>query len=312
LRRAWKDAIAAEAGRQGFDACGVAEALPIDPGDRLGQWLEAGHHADMAWMEATRHARQDPHAKLPGTRSVVVCLKHYHHPRPEKAGGTGRVSCYAWGRDYHRALHKPIRRLAAFIRGLNEGAETYCSVDAGPVMEKAWAARAGIGWQGRNSLILRPGEGSYFFLAVIYTTLPLPPDRPMADHCGTCRACIDACPTGAILEEGVVDARRCISYLTIENRGDIPEALGRRMGDWVFGCDICQEVCPHNRPPTGADPDFAPRPGQAHPHLDSLLTMDENRFRALFAGTPLMRAKLRGMQRNAEVVKRNQAGPTHD
>jgi epoxyqueuosine reductase len=301
-----------KAAAEGFDACGIASADPIDPDNQLGDWLGRGYHADMEWMAATRAVRQDVQQKLPGTRSVVVVARNYHAPRSELESGAGRVSCYAWGRDYHRALLKPLRRLAQFVETLEEGAQTYCCIDSGPVMEKAWAARAGVGWIGKNSLVLRRDLGSYFFLGVILTTVELEGDTPLPDLCGGCRLCIDACPTEAIVESRVVDSRRCLSYQTIENRGEIPEELHEPLGDWVFGCDICQEVCPYNReltPTTEAD--FHPRRDQANPDLASVEELDEDGFRARFSGTPLMRAKIAGIQRNARIVLANHStGPS--
>ena len=291
----------------GFDACGIAAVdAPIDPDDRLGAWLDAGFHADMDWMERTRALRQEVRERMPEARSVVVLARNYHAPRPPQPEGTGRVSNYAWGRDYHRVLHKPVRRLAANISEMGEGVDTWCSIDAGPVMEKAWAARAGVGWVGKNSLVLRRGMGSYFFLAVIVTTLELEPDEPIADGCATCRACIDACPTGAITAPKVVDARRCISYQTIENRGEVPAEIARKQRDWVFGCDICQEVCPYNRRvPETDEHDFHPRPGHAHLPLDAIASLDDAAFEQEFRGTPIMRTKRPGLLRNAAIVREN-------
>jgi len=294
------------AARQGFDACGIAAAAPIDPEDRLGAWLNGGYHADMAWMAETKAVRQDVTLKLPGARSVVVVARNYYAPRPERMPNTGRVSRYAWGRDYHNVLRKPLRRLAEAIRGLEPGAACYCCIDAGPVLERAWAARAGLGWIGKNGLVLRPDLGSWFFLGVILTTVELAPDAPMADQCGDCRRCIDACPTGAIVEERVVDAGRCISYHTIENRRDIPGDIAPLIGDWLFGCDICQEVCPWNREtPVTSQGDFHPREGHADPDLDRLAAMDEAAFREAFTGTPIRRAGHAGMLRNVAIVREN-------
>ena len=189
---------------------------------------------------------------------------------------------------------------------MEPGAESYCSIDSGPVMEKAWAARAGIGWLGKNTLILNSDLGSWFFLATILTTVELEPDTPVPDQCGDCRLCLDACPTEAFVEPRLLDSTRCISYQTIENRGDVPEAIARRHGDWVFGCDICQEVCPWNRTPTLTDEtDFHPRDGISNPDLDELQAMDEAAFLERFAGTPIMRTKLNGMRRNAAIAANN-------
>jgi epoxyqueuosine reductase len=290
----------------GFDAFAIAAAVPPDPENRLGQWLARGFHADMSWMARTRAIRQDPGLKLPGARSVVVLAKSYYQPRPAPVDGAAKIALYALGRDYHRVLVKPLRQLAAHIAALEPGAACYASVDSGPVLERAWAARAGLGWVGKNSLVLRRDMGSYFFLATILATVELAPDTPVEDHCGACRACIDACPTRAIVESGVVDSRRCISYHTIENRGEIPEGLAPAFGDWLFGCDICQEVCPWNRfaRPTN-EPDFAPRPGQAHPDPAELADITEPAYKDRFAGTPLIRAKHTGITRNARLVLQN-------
>ncbi|MFO7973446.1 MAG: tRNA epoxyqueuosine(34) reductase QueG [Candidatus Hydrogenedentota bacterium] len=301
------ESIKSRAAELGFDACAVAKADTVDSEDFLGQWLARGYHADMAWMARTKTIRQDVQTKLPGTRSVVVVARNYNHPRPAAEPGTGRVSRYAWGRDYHRVLRKPLHSLATHIESLGKNVATYCSIDSGPVLEKFWAARAGIGWIGKNSLILRQDLGSWFFLGIILTTLELRPDAPMRDFCGACRRCIDACPTNAIVEPRVVDSRRCISYHTIENRGDIPGTLRSHLDHWVFGCDICQEVCPWNsKAPTTNETDFYPRPNHANLSLEGLEEMTEEEFKDEFEGTPIMRAKLAGMQRNARIVRKNQ------
>ena len=290
-----------------FDACAIAGAGAPDPDDFLGQWLARGYHADMDWFVRTKTTRQDVQERLPGTKSVVVVARNYNHPRPPAQPRTGRVSRYAWGRDYHRVLRKPLRKLAAHIESLDKDVETYCCIDTGPVLEKFWAARAGLGWIGKNSLILRRDLGSWFFLGVILTTLELAPDAPMPDFCGACTRCIDACPTNAIIAPRTVDARRCISYHTVENRGEIPEELHEHFADWVFACDMCQQVCPFNQDvPTTNETDFYPRANQAYPPLNFLETMTEEEFKEKFAGTPIMRAKLAGMQLNARIARRNQ------
>jgi len=305
-RAAQAQAVKEEARRLGFDACAIAAAGPADPEDRLGAWLGKGFQADMAWMATTREIRQDINLRLPGVQSVIVLARNYSQEVPERPPGSGQVARYAWGRDYHKALKKPLKELAAYCDSLVEGARSVISIDSAPVLERSWAERAGLGWVGKNSLILRRDMGSYFFLATVMTTVPLHPDDRVTDHCGSCRACIDACPTGAIVEEQVVDAQRCISYQTIENRGEIPLSIQEKMGDWVFGCDICQTVCPWNRfaPPTSAA-DFAARPGLPFPVLEDLLQQDEESFNRLFEGTPVRRAKYEGMRRNAAIARDN-------
>ncbi|MCH7910407.1 MAG: tRNA epoxyqueuosine(34) reductase QueG [Candidatus Hydrogenedentes bacterium] len=295
----------------GFDASGIASAgEAIDPENRLGAWLERGYHADMAWMARNAATRRDAQVKLPAARSVVVVARNYYAERPQADAGSGKVSRYAWGRDYHKVLRKPLIELARHIESLEPGAQTYASVDTGPVLERAWAQRAGVGAIGKHSLALRRDMGSWFFLGTILTTVELEPDAPAEDICGTCRLCIDACPTSAIVEARVVDSKRCISYQTIENRGEIPQDLHAEHGDWVYGCDVCQEVCPWNRfAATTTEEDFLPRAGHANPDLEALLGLDEKSFDAEFAGTTIRRAKYAGMMRNAAIAKANQTQP---
>jgi len=300
------EAVKEAAREQGFDACGIARADSIDPADRLGTWLDRGYHAEMDWMARTKAERQNVEKKLAGTRSVVVVARNYNSARPDAPAGSGRVARYAWGRDYHNALKKPLRQVARLIEKFEAGAQTYCCIDTGPVLEKAWAARAGLGWIGKNSLVLRRGLGSYFFLGTILTTVELAADPPVPDQCGTCRLCIDACPTDAIVAPQIVDSQRCISYHTIENRGEIPEALHKHFDNWVFGCDICQEVCPWNRrAPETTLADFRPRTGHANPDLGWLQEMTEEAFRQEFTGTPILRSKHAGMRRNAQIAVQN-------
>lgn len=290
----------------GFDACGIAAADVADPEDRLGDWIADGYHADMEWMAATKGIRQDVRLTLPGARSVVVVAHNYYAERPQAPGNCGRVSRYAWGRDYHNVLRKPLKALARHVSETDPAAEHYCCIDTGPVMEKAWAVRAGIGWLGKNSLVLREDACSWFFLGVVVTTAELAADSPVPDRCGACTKCMDACPTGAIVQPYVVDARRCISYLTIEHRGDVPEGLRRHFGNLVFGCDICQEVCPWGRSArVSSEPDFHPRNGQANPDLTDLGSMGEDDFERRFAGSPLRRATFSGMQRNVRIAMEN-------
>jgi epoxyqueuosine reductase len=258
----------------------------------------------MDWMGTTKAIRQDPRLKMPGARSVVVVARNYYYPDPPAEFGTGTVARYARGRDYHKVLKKPLIKLARYLDTFGVESPSYAAVDSGPVMERAWAERAGLGWIGKNSLVLRRDIGSWFFLGTVITEVALDPDLPMEGHCGTCRACLDACPTDAFVREGVLDARKCISYQTIENRGAIPEALHDKMEGWIFGCDLCQEVCPWNRfQQTSTEPDFAPREGQAHPRLEELIAMDETTFNERFAGTPIRRTRHAGMVRNAKLIK---------
>jgi epoxyqueuosine reductase len=298
--------VKSRAAALGFDACGIAAAGNVDPEDRLGAWLARGFHADMGWITATKAVRQDIRLKLPGARSVVVVARDYYAERPDAPSRAGTVSRYAWGRDYHRVLRKPLESLARAIAGMAADVTCYCCIDSGPVIERAWAARAGVGWIGKHGVVIREDLGSWFFLGVIATTLDLTPDAPAVDRCGACARCIEACPTGAIVEPRVLDARRCIAYHTIENRGAVPETLRPAFGHWVFGCDLCQEACPWNRyPKITSERDFHPRPGHANPDLAEWAAMDEAAFHRRFAGTPVHRATHEGMQRNIQIARKN-------
>lgn len=301
-------AVKEQAKALGFDACGIAAAWPIDAEDRLGAWLGAGYHADMAWMARTQAVRQDIGLWLRGTRSVVVLASNYYAPRAQRPAGAGLVSRYAWGGDYHRVLRGPLWELSRFIDALVPGSRSQAEVDAGPVLERAWAARAGLGWIGKNSLLIHPEFGSWVFLSVIATTAALAADAPQKARCGGCTACLGACPAGAIVEPGLVDARRCTAYHTIENRGAVPEDLQPCMGLWVFGCDTCQEVCPWNRNArTTSQGDFHPRAGMADPDLAELAEIEEAEFEARFRDTAIRRAKCAGIRRNAQIALRNLA-----
>jgi epoxyqueuosine reductase len=296
----------------GFDAVGIAAADCLEQDDHaLSQWLAHGRHAGMSYMAREPHRRSRPQVVLPGARSVIVLAMNYSQEIPSDAGGKtagrtpmmGRVSRYAWGRDYHLVIEDRLIQLEAFIRDM-AGAGTDCRsyVDHGPVLEKAFARQAGIGFVGKNTLLITEAFGSWVFLSVILTTLELEPGPARTSECGSCRACLDACPTGALVAPYQLDANRCISYLTIENKAEIPEELKSRLNGWVFGCDICQEVCPYNaRSKPTAIKEFRPEEGVG-PWLDlekaAAIKSDEE-FRAAFKGTPLLRPKLAGLQRNA-------------
>lgn len=314
-----KASLRQKARELGFTLFGVVPPQPLPQYQRYLAWLQAGYHADMTWIATPRaqEARRDPRSLLPECKSILVLGIPYWNPEslspPEQGGPYGRVAAYAWGRDYHRVLPKRLRKLVRYLEELvGEPIPHRVYTDAGPLLETELAQQAGLGWEGRHTLLIHPRLGSYFFLAEILLGLELPPDPPFpADYCGTCTRCLEACPTQCILPEGMVDASRCISYLTIENRGAIPEALRPALGQWVFGCDICQMVCPWNRrfaPPQG-DPAFAPRPGQAFLRLEDLLSMDEETFVQRFQGTPLRRAKRSGLARNAAVALGNARDP---
>ncbi len=248
----------------GFSAVGFAPAGVVGHSQRFEAWLANGFHAGLAYMERNREKRLDPSRLLPGVKSVIsLAIAYRHKPLVFPEGEpTGRVSCFAWGRDYHRVIGKKLKKIKMEIISSNPEARVYYEVDTGPVLERYWAERSGIGWIGKNSNLIVPGLGSFVFLAAVVTDLELEYGRPMERKCGDCQACMKACPTGAIVEPGVIDCRRCISYWTIEHRREIPEEIQSRISPWVYGCDTCQEVCPWNQNvPFSEDPDFAPRAG---------------------------------------------------
>ncbi|MCR4415427.1 MAG: tRNA epoxyqueuosine(34) reductase QueG [Thermoguttaceae bacterium] len=263
----------------------------------------------MRYLAARADAYQHPRHVLEGVRSVFVLGKVYRTAEPnERRIGEGRVSRYAWGADYHDLIRDRLRDLAALHQRLAPGAAVRGVVDTAPLLEREFAQLAGLGWIGKNTLLLNPRHGSWLFLAALLTSEVLEYDRPFgSDHCGTCRACLDACPTGALFEPYRLDARRCISYLTIEFRSHVPRRLRPEVGAWVFGCDLCQEVCPWNRrSPATEEGAFQPGEGMNPLDLAGLFALDDDAFRRRFRHTPLWRAKRRGLLRNAAIALGNQ------
>ncbi len=287
----------------GLQSIGVAEAGPSPHRGRYLEWLAAGRHGTMSYMARQVAQRTDPRRLLPGARSIVVVTLPYPDEVPFPHRGHGKISRYARGRDYHKVLRPPLKKLAEFI---SAGGRWRCwhSVDTGPILERDWAEAAGVGWIGKNGLVIDKELGSWCFLGVLVTDRAYLPDAPATDHCGTCRACLDACPTGAIFQPRSVDARRCISYLTIEHRGPIQDQFRGQLHGWVFGCDICQEVCPYNtralRPRSDPHPDFTPRP--LPEDLRELAALDDQEFHARFSGTAVTRTGRRGLVRNARFL----------
>lgn len=299
----------------GFDLCGIAPAAPAPHYDAYLEWLDNGMHAGMGYLARHAAVRRSAEALLPGARSVIVVAKNYNQPLPPDA--EARVARYALGRDYHKVLRRDLRRLAASLVELEPEARTRICVDSAPVLERDYAQMAGIGWFGKNTCLINSKRGSWFFLGLLLTDIALTPDQPAVGGCGTCRACIDACPTGALVlrEDSPVawlDARRCISYLTIEHRGAFTDEQERMLNGWLFGCDVCQEVCPFNhrrasqpeRAARTGEPDFQPRPAIAQPDLPALTTLSDEEFLARYAGTALMRAGAEGIRRNARALLR--------
>lgn len=296
------EALRARALDLGFHAFGVAEAGPIDPERRLRAWLDAGMHGQMDWMaEAERYTRRvDVEATLPGARSVVALAVSYYRPESAPEGAL-KVARYAQGRDYHRWLRKRLRRLRKTLLELDPGCRVVPSVDTSPMLERAWAARAGIAWIGKSTMAIHPQLGTYTFLATLLTDSVLGPGPgPLPDRCGSCTACLDACPTDAFPEPGVLDARRCIAHWTLEAPGDLP-ADAPELSGWVAGCDICQEVCPWNKfARVSEEPRTAPREALRRPSIAVFTDPGEDAaLTAALEGTAIDRTGARAIRRNA-------------
>lgn len=291
----------------GFELAGIAPIGPFPETEFYPKWLESGYAGEMRYLERQKPARMDPRSLLSGARSVIVCAMNYNTAQPATRFDRLRawVSRYAWGEDYHEVLRTKLDELARWIeQNSSRRAKTY--VDTGPLLERVYAKYAGVGWFGKNTCIIHEKVGSWLFLGCILTDLELAYDSPAPDRCGTCTRCIDACPTGAILEPYILDSRKCISYTTIELRGDIPEADRAGIGHHLFGCDICQDVCPWNRKaPRSPSEAFEPKEGLFWPEIERLLEMDENQWCQLIRGTAMKRAKVKGLIRNLMVVAGN-------
>jgi len=312
--------------KAGFECVGIVPAEPLARKEYFNRWLDSGRHGEMDYLAQTREVRVDPRLLLDGARSVIVVAHQYKQsvedrPPPAEPGGDpaadgprGRIARYAWGRDYHRLIRMKLHRLVdALHHAIDEPFETRVCVDTAPIMERELAAAAGIGWVGKNTMVINPRLGSFFFLGEIVTTLTLLFSEPIADRCGSCRRCLDACPTRALIGPYQMDATRCIAYLTIEHRGTIPQELRSLMGDWIFGCDVCQNVCPYNR---NAPPTVEPRyelddrnPLPPRPLLEPLLAWTTPQHRACLAGSAMKRATIDMLHRNAEIALCNMKTP---
>ncbi len=301
------DLIRQEAGRLGFFKTGITSACPPPNSEHFTSWIKEGFHGEMRYMERQAPKRLDPSMILPGVRSLVlVAMNYYAGDAPEHGILKGQIGRYAWGNDYHEIVTPRLKRLLAFIRTLAPSTEGICYVDTGPVLEKSWAALSALGWMGKHTNMITREQGSWFVLGTVLLNLDLEYDTPEKDHCGNCRRCIESCPTGAIVAPYVLDARRCISYLTIESRGSIPEHLRPLIGNRIFGCDECQNVCPWNRfAEVTAEEAFEPRTENILPDLIPLVQMTEEQFKRKFQGSPIWRAKRDGLVRNAAVALGN-------
>jgi epoxyqueuosine reductase len=290
----------------GFTKVGIAKAEPLEEeAKHLREWLSHGYHGTMEWMADNGDKRTDPRNIVPGAKSVIcVALNYYTPTQHSKEKSVGKISRYAWGDDYHDILTEKLKLLWAWMQREFPGVEGRYYVDTGPVMDKVWAQRAGIGWIAKNSNVITQDHGSWVFLGEIITTLELDHDTPATDHCGTCTLCIEACPTQAIVEPFVVDSNRCISYLTIEHRGEIVGEVTDHFENWIYGCDICQDVCPWNEKFSieTKERGFQPRPWNTTPVLEEVRDMTQTEFTAKFKGSPIKRTKREGLTRNAKVV----------
>ena len=301
--------VKAQAYGLGFDLAGITTLGPVETASAFEAWLGRGHAGEMAYLERGAEKRRDTRLPVPGTSTAIVVAMSYGGAEP-----SGPVARYARGDDYHDVMVEKLRALHAWLEtelGSTITGKAY--VDTGPILERDLARRAGLGWFGKSTMLINPRIGSFFFLGALLVDLPLEPDAPFeADRCGTCRRCLDACPTGALANERALDATRCISYLTIEQRGAIPVELREGVGDLIYGCDICQDVCPWNQRFATALPDGSPYSARASvASMDArtlartLLAMTQEEFSIAFRGSPMKRAKLRGLKRNAAVVLGN-------
>ena len=322
-----------EAQRLGFELVGISPVKPLAHEESFAEWLHKELHGELGYMKRTENLRRDPRRLVPWARSVVSVGMNYFtaFPRPAVNVGAGfkpaptKPSCvreatdepkgwisrYAWGDDYHELMKKKLELLLETIRTFHDGPlEGKAFVDSGPVLEREWAGVAGIGWIGKNTHLISPQKGSWFFLGELFLSIPLTYDRPIRDRCGKCDLCLKACPTGAFVGPYVLDARRCISYLTIELKGAIPQHLRPLVGNHIFGCDICQEVCPYNvKAQATSENAYAPRAGLHAPDLVPLLALTPTEFRRRFRGSPILRAKRRGFLRNVAVALGNLRSP---
>lgn len=296
----------------GFDSCRVATCAPPVHAKEFGEWLESGAHGEMGYMQRGDEKRRDPQKVLPGAKSIIVlALNYFQGPAAETAVATaGRIARYAWGDDYHDVITAKLEKINNFLREFGGRQKFY--VDTGPVLERDHAAQAGIGWHGKSTMLINERLGTWFFLAEVLTTLELPTDEPARDRCGKCERCITACPTGAITAPHKLDARRCISYLTIELKGPIPLELRPLIGDRIFGCDDCLDACPWNRfAQVSRESAFSARKSTTDFALRDYLYLDEAQFRTLFRNSPIKRIKRRGFLRNVCVALGN-VGTTGD
>ncbi|WP_224488567.1 tRNA epoxyqueuosine(34) reductase QueG [Robertkochia flava] len=299
-----------EAARLGFLSCGISKAGFLEEeAPRLETWLRNGMHGEMGYMANHFDKRLDPRLLVDGARSVISVLLNYYPERGQEDADAPKISKYAYGTDYHFVIKDKLKSLLEFIREEIGEVEGRAFVDSAPVLDKAWAARSGLGWIGKNSNLLTKQVGSFYFIAELITDLDLPADGPVTDHCGSCTACIDACPTDAIVAPYVVDGSRCISYFTIELKNELPGGFKGSFDNWMFGCDVCQDVCPWNRFSTPHnEPAFEPHPDLLGMTREDWYELTEDTFKKVFRKSAVKRTKFSGLMRNLDFIK-NQKGP---
>jgi epoxyqueuosine reductase len=303
-----------KAASAGFDLAGIAPVHDFPELDNFPKWIEAGHAGEMKYLETRDESGKLMRASLktavPWANSVIVCAINYNTAQPYSTeindANCGWISRYAWGEDYHDGVLRRLRAVESELKKATPHARTWCYVDTGPLVERVYARYAGVGWVGKNTCVINQKIGSWIFLGVILSSLELSPDLPAPDRCGSCARCIEACPTDALIAPYQLDSNRCIAYLTIEKRGEIAEDLREGMGQHVYGCDICQDVCPWNRRArASSSSEFYPREGLFNPALEWLAEMQAEEFRTVFRGSPIKRAKLNGLKRNALIAMGN-------
>lgn len=303
-----KEIIKQEALRLGFMSCGFAKAEPLlEDAFRLEQWLNKNHHSGMTYMEQHFDLRIDPTKLVPGAQSVITLLLNYF-PEEQQKLEAPKIAKYAWGVDYHFVIREKLNELLAFIRQNIGAVDGRGFVDSAPVLERSWASKSGLGWIGKNGNLINKKSGSFFFIATLITDLVIEPDLPfVTDHCGTCNKCMEACPTEAIISPKEIDANKCISYLTIELKDSlIPTQFHNQMEGWMFGCDVCQDVCPWNRfSKANNEKHFKPIPEILNLTNSEWEAMSEDDFKKVFKNSPLKRSKFKGIQRNLKAIKIN-------
>ena len=310
IDRTLSDRVKDRARQIGFDLVGIAPASPSQWQGYFRQWLDRGHAGEMTYLASRFNERTDAGHYFPGAQSAICVAINYYVPLEalpaDRGGEHGRIARYALGDDYHELMKTRLHALADWLREELPGSRTRACVDTAPVMEKELAARAGIGWLGKNTCLIHPRAGSWLLLGEILTDAVLTPDEPKTDHCGACTRCIDACPTGAITAPYQLDAQRCISYLTIEHRGEISGELQEKIGSWLYGCDVCQDVCPYNRnPPHARDSALRPRFATGSLDVSEVMNWSEEDYRRNLRGSAMKRVKLPVLRRNAQIVADN-------